>query len=209
MIRINLLPVKAAKKRATGQRQLILMGVVVVVVGLAVTIFHLADASELTTMQQDNKEIKDAVAKLKGVVGNYDEVRNQKEKLVRQRDTIKRLQDSRGGPVFVLRELSEILTKDRGPTFDKDHYEELLRRDPNAGYNPSWDPRRVWVSSIRFAGGRLDLSAAAKANDDVAEFMKRLELSVFFRDVSLTGTSARGGGAGRHYGFGIGTNVNF
>ncbi len=209
MIRINLLPVKAAKKRATGQRQLILMAMIVIVVGVAVTIFHLADASELTTMQQDNKELKDAIAKLKGVVGDYEAVRNQKEKLVRQRDTIKRLQDSRGGPVFVLREVSEILTKDRGPTFDKDHYEELLRRDPNAGYNPSWDPRRVWIGSLHFGGGRLDLGAAAKSNDDVAEFMKRLELSVFFRDVSLSGTAAQGGGAGRYYAFGIGTNVNF
>ncbi len=209
MIRINLLPVKAAKKRATGQRQLILMAAIVVVVGVAVTVFHLADAAELTTMQQDNKEIKDAIAKLKGVVGDYEAVRNQKERLVRQRDTIRRLQESRGGPVFVLRELSEILTKDRGPTFDKDHYEELLRRDPNAGYNPSWDPRRVWIGSMRFSGGRLDLAAAAKTNDDVAEFMKRLELSVFFRDVVLSGTSAQGGGAWKFYSFGIGTNVNY
>lgn len=209
MIRINLLPVKAAKKRATGQRQVILMAALVAVAGLAVTGFHMAEASDLGRMQQENKDLKEAIAKLKAQTIDYDQVRAQREKLIRQRETIKKLQDGRGGPVWAMKELSDILTKDRGPTFDKEHYEDMLRKDPNAGYNPSWDPKRVWVASVSFHGGGVHIAAGAKANDDVAEYMKRLELSIFFDNVRLSGTQAQGGGSGKWYSFSISAGVNY
>ena len=68
-------------------------------------------------MRAVNQEIKDAIKKLKIEVGDYDAVRKQKDKLIRQRETIQKLQTKRGGPVHVLRELSDILGKDRDRGF--------------------------------------------------------------------------------------------
>src|SRR5262249_56904912 len=118
-----------------------------------------------------NSEMKAAIAKLKSEVGDYDQIKVQRDELIQQREAINRLQSGRTGPVFVLRELSEILTRDKGPTYSKEEYEKRLRTDPNAGYNPSWDPRRLWLSSFKEAGRQVAIEGGAKSNDDVAEVM--------------------------------------
>jgi type IV pilus assembly protein PilN len=183
MIRINLLPVKAAKRREAGQRQL-LVGVVVVtlaVVGLVV--FNSVQASAIAEMRVANAHTEAEIKKLKEELGDYDLVKAQREDLIRQRDAIKRLQANRAGPVWLMRELSDVLTKGKGPTFNKEQYEEQLRRDPNAGFNPTWDPKRVWLLSYEEKNHEVKVHGGAKSDEDVAEFLKRLKLSAFFSDV--------------------------
>ena len=82
--------------------------------------------------------------------------------------------------MFLLRELSEILTPGKGPTFDRVAYEEALRRDPNVGFNASWDTRRAWLESYEEMDKKVRIKGVAKSHDDAAEFMKRLNSSVFF-----------------------------
>lgn len=188
MIRINLLPVKKAKKRATGQRQSLLMIAAVAVEIVAVVGFHMNESFKVGEKQRRNQEAQAAITKLKTEVGDYDQVKAQRDELLMQRDAINKLQSGRSGPVYVLRELSEILTKDKGPTYSKEEYEKKLRSDPNAGYNPSWDPRRLVINSWKEKERRVTIEGLAKSNDDVAEFLKRLQLSVYFGDVVLDET---------------------
>src|SRR5436305_1853980 len=144
MIRINLLPVKAAKRREQGQRQL-LIGVVAVTLSLiGIIVFHGTQVAHINELREQNSQLTRAIAKLKAEIGDYDVIKAQRDELIRQRDAIKRLQANRSGPVWLLRELSDILTKGKGPTFNKEAYEEQLRRDPKAGFNPNWEPKRVW-----------------------------------------------------------------
>ena len=91
-------------------------------------------------------------------------------------------------------------------------YEKRLRSDPNAGYNPSWDPRRIWITGWHEANRHVLLEGTAKSNDDVAEFMKRLQLSVFFENVILEGTkevSSAESSGGITYGFKINCGVRY
>ena len=67
-------------------------------------------------------------------------------------------------------------------------YEEALRRDPNVGFNSSWETRRVWLESYEENNKKVRIKGVAKSHDDAAEFMKRLNSSVFFRDVRLDST---------------------
>jgi type IV pilus assembly protein PilN len=188
MIRINLLPVKKAKKRATGQRQALLMMAAVAVEIVAVVGFHMNESFKVDEKQRRNQETQAAITKLKSEVGDYDQVKAQRDELLQQRDAINKLQSGRSGPVYVLRELSEILTKDKGPTYSKEEYEKKLRNDPNAGYNPSWDPRRLVIAHWLEKDRHVAIEGFAKSNDDVAEFLKRLQLSVYFGDVVLDQT---------------------
>ena len=157
MIRINLLPVKATKRREQGVRQLI-VGVVSVSIALvAIIIFHGTQVSQVNQMRADNQATSRAIAALKAEIGDYEVVKAQRDELSRQRDAIKRLQQNRSGPVWLMRELSDILTKGKGPTFNKERYEEHQH-------------------SVKIHG-------AAKSDEDVAEFLKRLKLSAFFDQV--------------------------
>jgi type IV pilus assembly protein PilN len=183
MIRINLLPVKAAKRREQGQRQL-LIGVVTLTLSLVgIIVFHGTQVAHINELREQNAQLTRAIAKLKAEIGDYDIIKAQRDELIRQRDAIKRLQANRSGPVWLLRELSDILTPGKGPTFNKEQYEELIKRDPNAGFNPNWDTRRAWLISYSETDHAVKIKGGAKSDEDVAEFLKRLKQSAFFSDV--------------------------
>jgi type IV pilus assembly protein PilN len=184
MIRINLLPVKAAKRREQGQRQL-LVGVVAITLSLVgIIVFHGTQVAHINDLRSQNAELTRAIARLKAEIGDYDVIKAQRDELIRQRDAIKRLQANRSGPVWLLRELSDILTPGRGPTFNKEQYEELIKRDPTKAFNPNWDTRRAWILSYTETDHNVKIHGAAKSDEDVAEFLKRLKQSAFFSDVN-------------------------
>ena len=183
MIRINLLPVKAAKRRADGQRQLLIGAVVLTVTVVGLIMFHTATMSRIGSEQAQNTQLEQAIAKLKVELGDYDRVKADREELLKQRDAIKKLQANRSGPVYLMRELSDVLTAGKGPTVNKASYEATMRTDPNAGFNPNWDPRRVWLMDYREHAQSVTMKGAAKSDEDVAEFLKRLKQSAFFSNV--------------------------
>jgi type IV pilus assembly protein PilN len=206
VIRINLLPTRRAKRQEAGQRQFLVMGLAILgTIGLVV-FFHLQATTELEKAQHDNTILQADVAKLKAELGDYDKVRAQREELLRQRKTIQSLESGRTGPVYLLRELSEILSPGKGPTFDRVTYEEALRKDPNAGFG-NWETKRAWLESYTEDRLMVRIRGSAKSNEDVAEFLKRLNSSVFFKDVNLDATAQAARGAVKYVNFGLTTTV--
>ena len=185
MIRINLLPVKAAQRRALGQRQLVIGAIGVLLALVVLVLFHTIAARNLIVTKSDVQVIRTDVDKLKRDLGDYDLIVAQRESLLRQKAAIKKLQDSRSGPAFLMRELSDMLSKDKGPTTSKEQYDELLHKDPNAGFNPNWEPKRAWLISYVEKDRTVTLKGGAKSDEDVAEFLKRMKLSAFFEKNSV------------------------
>ena len=206
MIRINLLPIRKAKRQGAGQRQFLIMGLALLgAVGLVV-FFHLEATNELENVQRENTILQADVAKLKQELGDYEKVRGQREELLKQRKTIQSLEAGRTGPVYLLREMSEILSPGKGPTFDRVTYEETLRRDPNAGFS-NWETKRAWLDSYTEERQKVRLRGSAKSNEDVAEFLKRLNSSVFFKDVNLDATAQASRGSVKYINFGLSATV--
>ena len=79
---------------------------------------------------------------------------------------------------------------------DARQYEETVRRDPGAAYNPTWDPRRLAIAAYVENKGAVKIEALASDNADVAEFLKRLALSKYFQDVRLLRTESVTAGVG-------------
>ena len=183
MIKINLLPVKAAKRREQGQKQL-LAGVIILSATLVgIIVFHGTQVAHINELREHNTQLSKDIAKLKAEIGDYEVIKAQRDELVRQRDAIKRLQANRSGPTYMMRELSDILTPGKGPTFNKEQYEEEIKKNPNAGFNPNWDTRRAWLVSYSEQNHNVKIKGGAKSDEDVAEFLKRLKVSAFFSDV--------------------------
>ncbi|MGA7744631.1 MAG: PilN domain-containing protein [Polyangia bacterium] len=207
MIRINLLPIRKVKRAEASQRQFLYMGVAIVATVCGVVFVHLQAAGQLEDNKRRNTILQADVARMKQEIGDYDKVRAQREELLRQRKTIQALDAGRNGPVYLLREMSELLSPGKGPTFDRVTYEETLRRDPNAGFNAGWDPRRVWVEGYAEDQQHVKIRGAAKSNEDVAEFLKRLNSSVFFSDVNLDATTQMSGRGIKFVSFSLSANV--
>jgi type IV pilus assembly protein PilN len=176
---------------------------------VGVVFLHLQADGQLEDIRRKNTILTAEVARLKQEIGDYDKIRGQREELLRQRKTIQALDAGRTGPVYLLREMSEILSPGKGPTFDRVTYEETLRRDPNAGFNASWDPRRVWMEGYAEDQKHVRIRGSAKSNEDVAEFLKRLNSSVFFGNVNLDSTTQVSGHGIKFVNFGLSADVTY
>jgi type IV pilus assembly protein PilN len=185
VIRINLLPVKAARKREAGQRQLLMTVLGLLALCVALAVFHLTQAGSLGDIRRENDALQAEIDQLKTEVGDIDQRRAQKNELAAQDRVIAQLRAGQTGPLWVMRELSQLLSIGGQPTIDAKAYEEIVRRDPNAAYNPTWDPRRLMLGAYGESQGSVKIDAEATDNADVAEFLKRLALSKYFQDVRL------------------------
>jgi type IV pilus assembly protein PilN len=209
VIRINLLPIRKVKRAEASQRQFVYMGMAILATVVGVVFLHLQADGQLEDIRRKNTILTAEVARLKQEIGDYDKIRGQREELLRQRKTIQALDAGRTGPVYLLREMSEILSPGKGPTFDRITYEDTLRRDPNAGFNASWDPRRVWMEGYAEDQKHVRIRGSAKSNEDVAEFLKRLNSSVFFGNVNLDSTTQVSGHGIKFVNFGLSADVTY
>ena len=211
MIRINLIRQKRGLRAEAGQRHLLAMGAALLVgLGGRGGRPRARDRQAGRPSCRRTSASRPTSIALKAELGDYDKVKAQREELLKQRKSIQSLEAGRTGPVFLLRELSEILTPGKGPTFDRVAYEEALRRDPNVGFNAAWDTRRAWLVSYEEQQKKVRMRGAAKSHDDAAEFMKRLNSSVFFNGVRLENTvQSSEAGPVRHITFNLNAEVTY
>ena len=211
MMHINLIRAKKTRRRDPGERALLLMGASVLVAVAVMVVGTMMAEAELGRLVRANNVVKDDIERLKTELGDYDKIKEERQGLLKQQKTLDALKSGRTGPVYVMRELSEILTPQKGPTFDRVSYEERLRRDPNVGFNSGWDPRRAWLETFDEVQRKVHIHGSARTNEDVAEFLKRLQLSVFFAEVTPESTTqvgdAAGSGGAKHVTFNLSAKV--
>ncbi|MCB9555678.1 MAG: PilN domain-containing protein [Deltaproteobacteria bacterium] len=185
MIRINLLPVRQVRKVRVGQRQLLLLAGLVVVEIIALFVLYTVEADTVSKRKAKLAELQDDIQRLKTETSDYDLLIAKQKRLLNQKKVINSLTSERGGPLWVMRELSALLSRTGRPTFDAQSYQELVRRNPSAGINLRWDPRRLWIETLNERGHNVTITGKAKDYDDVAELLKRLTLSRYFQQVEL------------------------
>jgi type IV pilus assembly protein PilN len=87
-------------------------------------------------------------------------------------------------------ELSQLLSEGGGPSVSPERLAALRRDNPLAGFNPGWDVRRLWLTAFTEQNRRCSIRGFGKTNEDVAELLKRLNLSNLFEKVTLQATSS-------------------
>jgi len=195
MIKINLLPQRRAKKRASSPdestRPLIIgaagLAAAAVLVVLAVDLPKRSKLSDLVASnQQLQSEIQIKTKQLEG----YAELSKASEEAEARYKSILRLLSTKVVPAHVLHELGEILTANKYPTMTED----MAKRtgggpdsDPNKRFQADWDATHVWLSAFTDTAGVFKLEGGAQSENDVAQLAKRLAASVYFFDVTPAG----------------------
>ena len=200
MIRINLAPTKKKKRAraaspasgsagssaASGQAWLLGMLVGWIVVG--------GVCYWLQTIEEDaaNAERRIAVAKNKEadkIKKDIDEEGlKQREEQVKQMELAeKKLNAKRRTPVFVMYEMSSMLTDAAaggGVDKDEEKYRAGIAADPQSAINEKWDPTGLWIDSVEQNGPTLSIAGQARDAADLSEFARRLRASARFGDSS-------------------------
>jgi type IV pilus assembly protein PilN len=188
VIRINLLPQKRRRlaEPASGGELWVLgaFGLLLAQVALFF-VFHGFKEEELREQSQKNSQLQSQIDQSKKAVANHEAVKKELERMRAREDAIAQLQSARTGPTAVLLELARILTPGRGPSVNPEKLAQLRRDNPLAVYNPSWDARRLWITSFVETSRMVKLEGAARDAEDVSELARRLMLSDYFESVRL------------------------
>jgi type IV pilus assembly protein PilN len=192
MIRINLLPEAKRQAAAGGSSQL--WGVVYLLSsfgwGVVLFLVYLSYSHVLEEQNAKNSELQGQIDRAKSQTENIGEVEAKLAKSRQLEEVVSGLQTARQGPARVLMELSKIMSEGGGPSVPADKLDALRRDNPLLIYNPGWDVRRLWLDSFEEARGKCTISGNGKTNEDVAEFLRRLNTSEMFDKVTLRTTTA-------------------
>ena len=202
MIRINLLP-SDKKKRArriaptalpTGDISLGAWGAVyggaIAVWFVVMGILYFAQSGDLEALEQENKTFEARRDQLQGKTKGLAEVEGRLEKSRRLEKVVQELERARRGPTRAVMELSKVLSIPGGPTINPAELERMREENPLAGFNESWDVRRLWLSRFEEVERECKMTGMGRSNEDVAEFLRRLTLSEIYESVTLQRTRA-------------------
>ena len=161
MIRINLLPVKAAQKKEMLKGQLmVIVLVLIVTVGICGAAYtHII--GEVDDVQQQIDQKKSEIARLQKAIKEVKNFEKRQKDLRAKLDVLETLKTARVGPVYLL--------------------DELYRAMPD----------KLWLTKFKEGSGKAQISGIGASEETVGLFMKNLEESGSFEGVELKVTKQK------------------
>ena len=175
--RINLLPVKEARKRESGKQFLVFFAVLLIAELGVLYYWQSETEAELARVEGQNAKIQAQLKDAEEKSAQVAKMQAEKDELERQKVVLDGLLEGQAGPVKMLDEVSVMLTPVTDPI-------QKLAQEKRR-WNPDWDPKRLWVESFVEASRKLKIQGYARTNDDLAEFLHRLNTSKHFVEVRL------------------------
>lgn len=147
MIRINLLPHRAEKRRAR-QNEFIALGALAAVLGLVIVgIVHLIIGSRIDYQERRNNYLKQEIAILDAQIADIRQLREQSNSLMARKTVVEDLQSTRADVVHLLDQMLHLL------------------------------PEGVYIKSIKQTGRQINLVGYAQSNGRVSTLMRSIETS--------------------------------
>jgi type IV pilus assembly protein PilN len=156
MIKINLLPYRERKKKSLLQRQILILTIALGLYVLLIFSLHFYTHFSIDQLKNEVKASEGRLRELTKVAGEINVVRTDKRALEKKIEIIANLEKGRMDVVLLLNEMT--VTVPHG---------------------------LIWLTLFSETGNNLRLDGVARDNLAVANFMKNLESSPFFRSVDL------------------------
>lgn len=169
MIRINLLPVRQAKKREYGKQQLVLFFFLVILEAVILYSFYSARQEEVASLDQRITDLEQAVAEVPDLENQQTQLQAQIAQRRATREMLANLQSNRIGPGAVLDDLMYVLNS------PENQVEDRAQRD--RGFETHLRPEGIWLESITVEPTFFEFRGKAIDHNLVSEFMQRLETS--------------------------------
>lgn len=177
MIRVNLLP--SSKGGGGGDGRQFLLLVLVALIAQGGLLFYLQSEADnqLVAVQNKNAQVQNKIKKLQTKTKTVAALEKEKESLQRQKQVLNSLVEGQSGPARVLYALGTLLRKVEDP-------EEKLKVQ-NLGWNPDWDPKNLWIDVLQEKQRNVTIMGVARSNEDLSQFLHRLNSSKHFHQVEL------------------------
>lgn len=155
MIRINLLPHRAEKRRAR-QVQFIAFSVIAVLIGIVIVgLVHVAILAQIDYQERRNAYLKKEIAILDKQIDEIKKLREQTKSLLARKNVVETLQSTRADVVHLLDQMLRIL------------------------------PDGVYLKSLKQTGDKINLVGYAQSNARVSTLMRAIEDSPWLNSPTL------------------------
>jgi type IV pilus assembly protein PilN len=156
MIRINLLPFRAARKSENIRRQVSLFLLSLIFVVLVMGYLQISLVSKISKLDEEISITTQELSQYQKQAQEVNKIKKMLANLKKRTNVMKKLDTNRRGPVKLLEAMSELIV-----------------------------PNRMWLSNLTAKGRSVKLTGTALDNKTTADFMKRLEASDYFSTVRL------------------------
>jgi type IV pilus assembly protein PilN len=155
MIKINLLPVRASKKKETIRQQVsILVLSVIGVLAIGLSVYGLM-LNKIGSTKAQIESSENEVKSLKAKIGAIDNIKKLQEDVKKKLDVLNKLRREKKGPASRLAALSDAV------------------------------PEKLWLTRYSESGSNVSVSGVAVNEELIALFMKNLQASGSFTNVEL------------------------
>jgi len=155
MIKINLLPYRAERKKEIIKKQVFFGAIPLLLTALIIFLFWWSVNSEYTRVGNEITVVKQKIEQSKLKMKDIENYKSQKEMLAKKMDIIKTLEKNKSGPVHMIDEISTCL------------------------------PGNLWLTSLDQTGSSMTMDGIALDNISISKYMVQLESSPNFSDVQL------------------------
>ena len=167
MIRINLLPHRAEKRRARQIQFIALSVISVVLAALLVGFVQVAISTQISYQERRNAYLKQETVVLDKQIEEIKKLREQTQALLARKNVVEGLQSTRSDVVHLLDQMLRIL------------------------------PDGVYLKTLKQTGTRINLVGYAQSNARISTLMRAVEDSPWLDSPALVEIHATGAGAGR------------
>ena len=149
MIRINLLPVRAAKKKEMGKQILVLFAAFIVAAGVGNYMWYADRKAEFDSNAAGIAQVKTKITELEKVIGEVSKINDRKLEVEKKLSVLDSLRKGRSGPVKMMDALASAM------------------------------PKKLWLKNFTEEKSGVKISGSAISHDEVAEFMRGLSSMVW------------------------------
>ena len=177
MIRINLLPHRAEKRRAKQMQFIVLSAISFAIGALIVALVHVAISAQIEYQERRNAYLKQEIAVLDKQIEEIKKLREQTQSLLARKNVVENLQSTRSDVVHLLDQMLRIL------------------------------PDGVYIKSVRQSGYKIALVGYAQSNARISTLMRSVEDSPWLDSPTLVEIHAANVGGGRVSEFSLNFNL--
>lgn len=155
MIRINLLPYRASKKKETANQQLVIMAAILLIALASAGVAYSVTLGKIRTTKKEIARSEVELTSLKKKIGEIDNLKKLQAEVQKKLDILNQLRKEKTGPATRLARLSDIV------------------------------PEKMWLTRYQESGTGVSISGLAFNEEQIAEFMRSIQSSQEFTNVEL------------------------
>ena len=155
MIKINLLPIRATKKKETAKQQLVVFVFSLAVFLVLAAAVYSMELIKIKSAKDDIEKSNKEIARLKTVIGEIDSIKKLQDEVKKKLDVLNRLRQEKTGPATRLAKLSDAT------------------------------PEKLWLTKYTEGDGKVSISGIAFNEELIAAFMRNLQATNEFINVEL------------------------